>query len=234
MMSFRVYCRRHKYRLAMYALLGAATVFCLILVRVRLSENDGTHYSYLFLVKNLTLAWIPFLIALVTRSLALPRRVFRFILPVGCVIWLIFFPNAPYLLTDFQHLRLFSDSPQLWFDVIMVTWFALTGLFLGLVSLFVMHGLVRRELGPVAGWAFVFFAALLSSAGIFAGRFVRINSWDILRNPVGWGRDLVLRAGDSGSRAFGFISLYTFFLLFIYVMFHIFGNLLQEESHEQP
>jgi uncharacterized membrane protein len=219
----------HKYKLALVALLCVATLICFILVRVRLSVNDGTHYSYLFLIRNLFLAWIPLLVALITESLSPSRKGFRLIFPLGILIWLIFLPNAPYLLTDFQHLRLFSDSPNLWFDVIMVVWCAITGLFLGLVSLYVMHRLARREWGGVMGWVFVFTSALLSSGGVYIGRFLRFPSWGILLNPSALANDLVQQVNTSGSRTLGFVSLYTLFFVFTYIAFYFFGNVLQQD-----
>jgi uncharacterized membrane protein len=230
MKTLQAYLQDHKYRLAMVALLVAATLLSFILVRVRVSENDGTHYSYLFLIRNLFLAWIPLLVALITESLGLSHKVFRVIFPLGCLIWLIFLPNAPYLLTDFQHLRLFSDSPNLWFDVIMVVWCAITGLFLGLVSLYVMHRLARREWGRMAGWIFVFTAALLSSGGVYIGRFLRFKSWDVLQNPSGLIIDLLQQATTLGSRTLGFVSLYTLFFVFIYIAFYVFGYVMLGDS----
>jgi uncharacterized membrane protein len=232
MKTLHEYFLNHLYRLALVAMLAIVTLFSIVLVRVRLSENDGTHYSYLFLIRNLLLAWIPLLVALITESLIRTRRIFYFIFPLGCLIWLICLPNAPYLLTDFQHLRLYSGSPKIWFDVIMVIWVAFTGLFLGLVSLYVMHRLVKRQFGRTVGWAFVCTAALLSSVGIYIGRFLRFSSWNILLTPSALADDLLKEIVDSGSRILGFVSLYTLFFVFIYITFYVFGNVLHEDSRE--
>ena len=221
---------QHKQRLSMYATLGAATFFSVILIRIRLSENDGTHYSYLFLIRNLLLAWIPLVIAIITELLIRSRKTFLMLFPVGCLIWLIYLPNAPYLLTDFQHLRLFSGSPKIWFDVIMVVWTAITGLFLGLLSLYIMHGLVKRYSGGRAGWGFVCTAALLSSAGVYIGRFLRFSSWSIVLTPAVLVNDLANEMSSSGSRILEFVILYTLFFVFIYITFVVFGRLSEEDS----
>jgi uncharacterized membrane protein len=71
-------------------------------------------------------------------ALKLSGRSFRIAFRLACLPWLEFTPNAPYLLTDFQHLRLYSDSPQIWFDVFLVICFAFTGLFLGLLSFYLI------------------------------------------------------------------------------------------------
>ena len=54
----------------------------------------------------------------------------------------------------------------------------------GIVSLKMMHDLVRRAIGGVGGWAFVTSVALLSGFGIYLGRFERWNSWDVLTRPM--------------------------------------------------
>jgi uncharacterized membrane protein len=233
MKTLHAYVLHHSLRLAVYAMLAAATILCMVLVRARFTENAANRDNYDFLVRNLLLAWIPLLIALMTEGLQTFRRAFHVILPLGCVIWVVFFPNAPYLLTDFQHLRLFSDSLQQWYDVIMVIWFAFTGLFLGLVSLHVMHRLVGLRFGRMVGWAFVVAAAFLASAGIYIGRFFRFSSWEALGNPIGFGGDLWEQVLNSGSNSPGFVALYTLFLLFVYVLMHVLGSLSTDDVQAQ-
>ena len=94
-----------------------------------------------------------------------------------------FFPNAPYILTDFLHLGSMGDIVPGWYDVLMLFWFAWTGLMLGVVSLYLMQDIVARALGGAAGWVFVVLAAGFGSFGIYLGRFLRWNSWDLLRRP---------------------------------------------------
>ena len=181
-------------------------------------------------MRNLYLAWTPFLIAQVTYHFKLTRKILRLILPFICLIWLVFFPNAPYLLTDFQHIRLYSDSPKIWFDVNLLVWFAFTALFLGLISLYLMHRVIQREFGHIVGWGFVFVAGLSSSAGIYIGRFLRFNSWYIFQNPVRLVHDLLNQSRDPNAVPITFVYLYMLFLIFIYILFYVFGNLLREDS----
>ena len=98
-------------------------------------------------------------------------------------MWLAFFPNAPYILTDFLHLGSMGDIVPGWYDVLLLYWFAWTGLILGIVSLYLMQEIVTRGLGTAAGWVFVVVAAGLGSFGIYLGRFLRWNSWDLVRRP---------------------------------------------------
>jgi uncharacterized membrane protein len=102
--------------------------------------------------------------------------------PAAAVLWLIFFPNAPYLITDLIHLRPRPDAP-FWFDLILLVAFAWTGFILGLVSLVLMQEVIRRIAGSFVSWLFALLALAFSSFGIYLGRFLRWNSWDVFLNP---------------------------------------------------
>jgi uncharacterized membrane protein len=231
MKTLRDYFLRHEFRLAVYTLLAGATIFCMILVRLRFSSDPTTRNAYAFLIQNLFLAWIPFGIALIAQALTRSRKLAPVVLIPCGLVWLLFFPHAPYLLTDFQHLRLYSDDPRLWFDVIMVIWFVFTGFLVGLVSLYMMHRLVRRTFGRIAGWVFVFAAALLSSVGVYIGRFFRLVSWEIFLYPSTFRNELLKPHHLLASPA-GYVTLYTLFIFFIYTLLYVFGNLTREDTQE--
>jgi uncharacterized membrane protein len=97
--------------------------------------------------------------------------------------WILpFFPNAPYILTDFVHLGPAAGVP-LWLDAGLISMFAFTGLLLGYASLYLVQVVVREVAGAAAAWAAAFGALSLASVGIYLGRFVRLNSWDVLTDP---------------------------------------------------
>jgi uncharacterized membrane protein len=114
----------------------------------------------------------------------------------------------------------------------MLIWFAFTGLLLGMVSLFLMQEIIRREFGRWAGWGFVLLVAGLSSAGIYMGRFLRWNSWDILRNPAGIAFYTFESVQDHSIQTIGFTSLFAAFFLFLYVTLYTFGHLLLERRKD--
>jgi uncharacterized membrane protein len=214
----------------MFLLLASATVFCVAIWRVR-AEFSGSE-GYAFLIWNLFLAWIPFIISYFTYILTMNRRWIYLFIPVAAFLWLIFFPNAPYILTDFQHLAYGSSELPVWYDVMMLIWFAFTGLLLGMVSLFLMQEIVRREFGGWVAWAFVAAVAGFSAAGVYMGRFLRWNSWDILRNPTGLALYSFERVQDPSLQSIGFIGLFGAFFLFLYITLYTFGHLLVERpSH---
>ena len=224
---FLAYFSHNKYRLMMFLLLAGATVFSVVIWRVR-AEYTGTG-RYGFLIWNLFLAWIPFIISYFTYTMTIKRKWIYIVILIAAFFWLIFFPNAPYILTDFQHLAnsKWKDLP-VWYDVMMLIWFAFTGLLLGMVSLFLMQEIIRREFGRWTGWAFVALVTGLSSAGVYMGRFLRWNSWDILRNPTGIALYSFERVQDPSLQSIGFISLFGAFFLFLYITLYTFGHLLLE------
>ena len=152
------------------------------------------------------------------------------VIPTFAFLWLIFFPNAPYILTDLQHLSQGSNSVPLWYDVIMLIWFSWTGMLLGIVSLNLMQEIIKRQIGRWAGWVFVFMVAGLSSVGLYVGRFIRLNSWDVLKNPGEFALNISEWLSDPSLRSLGFISLYTLFFIFIYLTLYAFGHILKEGS----
>lgn len=154
---------------------------------------------FVFLVWNLMLAWVPFL-----ASAAAARRMRRGRLGlIGLLLlalWLLFFPNAPYLLTDFVHLRPRRLIP-LWYDIGLLGAFAWTGMLLAVGSLHQVHQIVRTIHGPWAGWLTVATASLLAGAGVFVGRFLRWNSWDLITRPAELASDVAARFAGSETYA---------------------------------
>jgi uncharacterized membrane protein len=160
----------------------AASALCVATVAVR-EHHSGSNF-YGFLVWNLVLAWVPLVLALAAYASA-RRRATAATVAFG-VLWLLFFPNAPYLLTDFIHLRETPTTP-LWYDALMLASFAWTGLLLGYASLYLMQMIWERAVGTLS-WLGVVAALALASFGVYVGRFLRLNSWDALVRPLRLGQ----------------------------------------------
>jgi uncharacterized membrane protein len=198
-------------------MLSSALSMATFVVRALFS---GTLLVYSNLVWNLVLAWIPYIFSFLAGGLhrLFPKHWWMLVIPAG--IWLLFFPNAPYMLTDFLHLTPRPGIP-LWFDILMLATFSWTGIFLAIASLRTMQSLVKYYLGGVFSWFFATFALGLSALGIYLGRFERWNSWDMLTHPKSIVKDLVYQLLNplDNLRFFGFTILITAFLLMCYLMF---------------
>ncbi len=204
----------------------SASLICVLLVAARIAYSDSARYGGL--VWNLFLAWIPFVLAYFASAIPWRKTLLYLVLPVTTFLWLIFFPNAPYILTDLQHLARESSAAPVWYDVIMLIWFSWTGLLLGLVSLYLMHEIVHRNFGRWVGWLFVFVVSGLSSFGVYLGRFVRFNSWDILNDPKEIVVTILGLAIDPSMRLVAFTILFAVFYLFVYLTLYSFAHLVKE------
>lgn len=144
---------------------------------------------YLFLVWNLLLAWIPFLLVL---ALARQTPQGRFAWPAWplWILWFFFLPNAPYLLTDFIHLRPRPPVPM-WYDAGLLFSFTAIGWALGIFSLLSAERLVQERFGYRHTWWFGPVVLAACAFGVALGRILRWNSWDIIIHPLAVGRDVV-------------------------------------------
>jgi len=166
-------------RLGILASLLGLTLLVYAMVGVRILYTGNLNYGAL--IWNLFLAWIPFALALAVYD-GFRRGAARFPLVAGGVLWLIFFPNAPYIVTDIKHIRTWSGVP-IWGDAILVGAAASVGLALGFVSLYLMQAVARRLVGALNAWLFAFAVLALSSLGVYLGRYLRWNSWDLIVQP---------------------------------------------------
>ncbi len=188
-------------------------VFFFFGVRAYLSGS----LAYAFLIWNLFLAWLPYGFALTASYLFMrTRRVWPLII-LMFGLWLLFLPNAPYLITDFLHLQQRRGIP-LWYDVGFIMSIALTGLFLGITSLRTVHGIILQLFGPIIGWGFAIGAIGLSSLGVYLGRFLRWNSWDLLVNPRNIFLDVLhpFRYPRGNEETLGFIFMIAALMLIAY------------------
>ncbi len=184
----------------------------------RVFYSGTTNYSNL--IPNLLLAWIPYIFSVLAASTFRlhPKRWLTIFL-FGFV-WLVFFPNAPYMVTDFYHLDPRPPIP-LWFDISLIAIFAFTGCFLAIASLRSIHFIIEKFIGRIAGWFFALFTLGLGSFGVYLGRFRRFNSWDILLQPKTLFRDVVDSIFNPMDNLgfIGFTIMFTAILLVFYLMF---------------
>jgi uncharacterized membrane protein len=176
-------------------LLAAFTCFdiCLVVYRVK-TEGD---FTYAFLVWNLILAWLPFLFsALAVRSLqrgeirrergsgsSRPLWLGSAFSAIYVILWLLFYPNAPYLITDLKHFHYIPGTGAPYSILLLLFSFVWTGVLLGTLSLLWLHRFVREKYGAGIGWLFAAGSLVIGAVGVFIGRFLRWNSWDMLADP---------------------------------------------------
>jgi uncharacterized membrane protein len=145
--------------------------------------------SYAFLAWNLLLAYVPLMIAnWLNRHEAVMRN--RIMLVLSISAWLLFLPNSFYILTDLFHLQNISGSRP-WFDLTLILSFAWNGILFGIISLWKMEMLLKRTKRRVISALLIFAVMWLNAFGVYIGRFLRFNSWDIIFNPFPLLNDIV-------------------------------------------
>jgi uncharacterized membrane protein len=182
--------------------------------------------AFVFLTWNLFLAWVPYVLALAVAAVHALRgpRPLLWVFGAG---WLLFLPNAPYILTDFIHLGRVRGAP-LWFDAALIGTFAAAGLALGLASLLIVHQVVEARVGRAFGWVVAVTSLVLSAVGVYLGRFPRFNSWDVVTDPDGLVAVVLQRLADPFGNPFlvRFSVLMSTLLLGSYLMTWVLGRLL--------
>jgi uncharacterized membrane protein len=144
-------------------------------------------FDYTFLVWNLALAAMPLIF-----SSVFARAQYRAVLFTAFTLWLLFFPNAPYLITDFLHLRNFTSAP-IWFDILLLFSSAGAGLAIAYISLSQIHDRLLALNRPTLAWSIAILAPFAAAFGIYLGRFLRWRSIDIFQNPRGLLTDIAHR-----------------------------------------
>lgn len=161
-------------------LLIAMSAFGCLLLSVRFIRTGD--FYFLFLPWNLFLAWVPFLLSAHSYQNCFDGKPkLRSVLLWG--LWFLFYPNAPYIITDLVHIGISTPIPM-WYDSLLVFSFALTGLLVGLASLYQMHRVMENYFGKMAGWIFIVTMLIASGFGIFIGRILRWNSWDLFIHTI--------------------------------------------------
>jgi uncharacterized membrane protein len=229
-MSPRNWTRLSRRRATALASLALASAFCVAAIVARTAYTGRP--SHVFLVWNLVLAWIPFALALLVYDRHRRGSSMLALAPLAFG-WLVFFPNAPYLITDLVHLSPYTDVPQ-WFDVFTFAAFAWTGMLLGFASLYLVQSVVKALLGPLASWLFVVAALGLGSFGVYLGRVHRLNSWQVFSDPMPLASDVWarLRSPVGDARMVGMTLFLTAFLGVAYFVLYSFLNLAQAQRTE--
>jgi uncharacterized membrane protein len=200
--------------------LALLTATCLLLAALRWLLTDNKWFMVM-LTWNLTLAWFPLGVVLVLRDLRRSMPLPGWVTAGFLAVWLVFLPNAPYLITDLFHLRELNNDRFLGYDTLTLFLAALSGLLCGLYSLLLAHRLLTARLGPWGGWAVVAACQPLTGFGIYLGRYGRLNSWHVLNHPgrlvwnVWQGLHERLAFETTLSYGFGLAVLYGAFYLYV-------------------
>jgi uncharacterized membrane protein len=217
-----------------WGLIGITAIYLIISPFVFIVVGNFLHF---FLILNMILAMIPFLIAKVVARLPDNKKWIKIGLSI---LWLLFLPNAFYMITDLiylsNHVYIFQEhlyAPVIYFDD-LIPWLALFHIFLGVIisliwgyhALSIMEGVGMKALSRKLKNGLIIAILLISSVGIYIGRFFRYNSWNLF-SVVNIIKDLI--ASLSFNMVF-FILGYMMVLLTLYLLSKVLKNIALSEE----
>lgn len=233
-----------------------ALITGMIVCRILYVNNLG----YIFLLWNLFLAWIPFQLSMLLPKISSKSKWLKITV---FSTWLLFFPNALYLVTDLIHLEDKGSAP-LWYDAILLFTGASTGLIMAFASLykveiFLQHSvslnvshhssvLTKRIFGFVLKkedklnykkrmllfrHAVAVTCLFLGSIGVYVGRFLRWNSWDVITDPLSLIEQVTnyVLYSPGYVRPWSITCIFTILFTVLYFMFKKLPGLLKEPGN---
>ncbi|GKU79217.1 DUF1361 domain-containing protein [Paenibacillus sp. L3-i20] len=205
-----------------------ATTSCLTVTQYLQMKTNTNMYN--FLTWDIFLAWTPlFLSIAITKFFNNDRTMLNKLLIIFLSgAWIFFLPNAAYLFTEIIHSfryferqgeEIFWDKMWFWYSLTIAFVTAIIGLLLSTYSIYQMSKIVNRIFNKYVSSLFVVFVMLLSSIGVYIGRFNRWNSWDIIDQPKIIMKDILNDWFKEGSILLEFVTLMFVIQLFCYLVF---------------
>lgn len=156
--------------------LGLLVLFLIAIFLLRVQLTKSLFFG--FLLWNIFLATVPYIISEFIKLKKLSKSKTL----IGLFLWLLFLPNAPYLITDFIHLH-HLKSTLVWYDLLMLFCFAFTGLLIAMISINDVYFILKKNFDEKTSKNLLVLTFFLAGYGIYLGRFLRLNSWDLFMNP---------------------------------------------------
>ncbi len=207
-----------KFKTIIYSFSG----FAILLLVYRMFKTESP--AYIFLAWNLFLAFIPYW---VSNFLGVQNKFRLWHVPMLC-LWLLFLPNSPYILTDLFHLKQWNGMP-LWFDLVMVCSFALIGFILLYRSLLDVIRFFKTHL-PGRYLNFSLPVLFLTVAfGLYLGRYLRFNSWDVMNHPF-----RLARASYHSLFTLDTVGFTIIFATFMWLLYLTLIHFNSKPDNEQP
>lgn len=188
-------------------------VFFLTILRVAIFGK----YSLIFILWNILLSFIPLLVSTILVILKNNNKLKDWTLLVLGIVWLLFLPNAPYIVTDLMHIGVVRAVPAL-YDSVLLFSSALVGVLFGLYSVSDMEKILASRFSFFVSKTIIFLVMILTGFGIYLGRFLRFNSWDVFVNPsylINAIRDIFSNKADL-IEALTYTSLFGVFIIVVY------------------
>ena len=198
--------------------LAASILFSCLLVLARMAHTG--RLTFVFLFWNLFLACVP--LGITRLLMAQPRlRKTKKFLVLFVLLWLLCIPNSFYIMTDLFHLSDWYNDFEVppWYDLVLILSFVWNGLMLGILSVRQMEKILGPYLRSSHDLVFLYPVMWVNALGVYAGRYLRFNSWDVLTSPFALVADLgtLLRHPVAYRYAWAMIGCFSVLLSLIYL-----------------
>ena len=170
---------KFKFKIPKSVLVLLALSFILNIFRIILFGK----FSLIYILWNLFLALIPFAISSLLLKYLNKNKLNKTLLLIGGIFWLFFIPNSPYIVTDLIHIGEIHLVPVL-YDSVLIFSSALAGLILGMHSIYHMEHILAEKYSQKISSFIIIITIAFISFGVYLGRFLRFNSWDIFASPL--------------------------------------------------
>lgn len=208
--------------------------FCFIMV-----FHDGS-FLYLMLSWNVLLAVLPLIFIKNSEKSLMQGKLGYSVL--WMIPWLLFFPNSVYMITDFIHISndkfmwivevekysldsgvVYSTDIIIWAKLLIIGIGFIFALLVGLESFYIFERNLKEVTSKGISFTGVVLVSLLSGIGVYIGRFLRFNSWDILFNPIQLIKEIVI---SIDSFSIQFFTIFTIFIMGCYILYRIFRQII--------
>lgn len=149
---------------------------------------------------------------------------------ISILIWLLFLPNSAYLITELNltHREMDKYEVPIWYDIISVLTLSLSGVFntiLGITSIQVFYLIYFDPMSLTTKNTLsmnltAVFIIIIVSFGMYLGREIRFNSWDVL-HPIKFLKRLLahFKKENEIKNLILFTLLHSLFLIMMYIAF---------------
>jgi uncharacterized membrane protein len=196
----------------------------------------GASFLYVMLSWNVLLAVLPLFFVNKAELAVKQGKIGSYIL--WMILWLLFFPNSVYMVTDFIHISsdkfmwiveaekyssnrgvVYSTEIIIWVKLLVIGIGFLFALLVGLESFYIFEQNIKKRYSKLVCCLEVLLVALLSGIGVYIGRFLRFNSWDVFFSPM-----KLLKQALSAVDGFAvqFIITFTIFIIGSYAFYRTF------------
>jgi len=174
-------------------------------------------FSFSYMIWNIALAFVPFLISSILLIYTTKENIIKPFFIIGFILWFFFLPNAPYVITDFIHLGRVHAVPVM-YDIFLLFASGFVSLIMGLYSLSHMEKILLLKFSNKVTNIIIFFTIFFTSFGIYLGRYLRFNSWDLFISQ----NSLFTSVWRIFTQSGGYTNVYSYtllFFIFIYVSY---------------